>query len=84
MFTDLNEIVFKKRTFNDPCVYNEYLKQLGWDKKSQPREHIYDGDYLDSYKKYTVYEFIYELNHTEHVNWVKHLIGTNLVLIEGE
>lgn len=63
VFIDLNEIAFKKkRVFNDSAVYNEYLKLIGWNKQSQPRERYYNNGYYDTYKKYTVYDFIRELN----------------------
>lgn len=64
VFTDLNEIAFKKkRVFNDPRVYNEYLKELGWNKQNQPRYHNYEDGYRTSnYDKLTVYQFIRDLN----------------------
>lgn len=63
VFTDLNEIAFnKKRVFNDKKVYEEYLSKLGYKKMSQPRSINYADGYYDSYTKYTVDDFINELN----------------------
>ena len=50
VFIGLNKIAFKKkRVFNDKVVYENYLKELGWEKQKQPRK-------MNGFK-YTVDEF---------------------------
>lgn len=74
VFLDLNKVAFrKKRLLDDPCVYNEYLKQLGWEKKAQPRYYNYESGYRTvNYDKLTIYEFIRDLNHSILVGGYRH------------
>lgn len=59
VYEDLTALGFKKKRMpNDKCVYEEYLKKLGWTKHSQPREE----DSMSMYKKFTIYELIKKLN----------------------
>lgn len=63
VFTDLCEIALKKKRMpNEKQVYETYLEKLGWEKHSQPRSTIYENGHKDTYKKYTVDEFITNLN----------------------
>lgn len=63
VFTDLCEIALKKKRMpNEKQVYETYLEKLGWEKHSQPRSTIYENGHKDTYKKYTVDEFITDLN----------------------
>ena len=69
VFIGLNEIAFKKkRVFNDPIVYTEYLKQLGWDKKAQPRFYEYGCGCKVGMSKQTVNEFIDYINGDLQIN----------------
>lgn len=63
VFTDLCEIAFKKKRMpNDKQVYEIYLEKLGWEKHKQPKSYNYESGYKDTYKKYTVEEFVTNLN----------------------
>lgn len=68
VFTDLCEIALKKKRMPDEKqVYELYLEKLGWEKHSQPRSTTYDNGVKDTYHKYTVDEFITDLNFTKNV-----------------
>lgn len=68
VFNGLYQIAFKKkRMLNEKQVYETYLQQLGWEKHSQPRLTIYEKGYKDTYKKYTVDEFITDLNFMKNI-----------------
>lgn len=63
VYKDLCEIAFKKKRMpNDKQVYETYLERLGWEKHKQPRSDIYESGYKGTYKKYTVEEFVTNLN----------------------
>ena len=68
VFTDLCEIAFKKKRMpNDKQIYEYYLKKLGYEKQKQPRATYYADGYRDTYKKYTIDEFITDLNFKKNV-----------------
>ena len=68
VFSDLCEIAFKKKRMpNDKLVYEDYLKKLGWEKQKQPRSVYYENGYKSTYSKYTVNEFVDNLNLEKYV-----------------
>ena len=60
VYKGLSDLGFKKKRMpNDKQVYEQYLKDLGWEKQKQPRK--WDNT------KYTVNEFIKEFPHNVYV-----------------